>query len=58
MEVLEVAEAAKKGRGQLTQGEFRAGWNQLRQASGALKDGRLFLASLDQDCLTESLFDE
>src|SRR5262245_3173504 len=57
MEVLEAAEAAKKERGTLTQAEFRAAWNQLRQPAGPLRDGRVFLASLDQDCLTECLFD-
>jgi hypothetical protein len=57
MEVLEAAEGAKKGRGNLAHAQFRAAWNQLRQPTGPLRDGRVFLATLDQDCLTECLFD-
>jgi hypothetical protein len=56
MEVLEVAEAAGKGRGSLYLEAFRAGWRQLRGPGGALREGHVFLASLDQDCLAESLF--
>src|SRR4051794_8271126 len=58
MEVLEVAETAKKERGSLSQSAFREGWNHLRGPGEALRDGRVFLASLDQNCLTESLFDQ
>jgi hypothetical protein len=58
MDVLELAEAAKKGRRSLDERAFRTAWKQLREAGGALRDGRLFLACLDQDCLAESLFEE
>jgi hypothetical protein len=57
MEVLEVAEASKKGRARLDETVFRAGWRTLRERTGALRTGSLFLASLDQDGLSEALFD-
>jgi hypothetical protein len=57
MEVLEVAEVCKKGRGGLDEGTFREGWRRLRAPGGALHNGRVLLAGLDQDCLVDSLFD-
>jgi hypothetical protein len=57
MDLIELADRAKKGRGHFHEGAFRQGWKKCRTQDGALNDGSVCLVSLDQDCLAESLFD-
>jgi hypothetical protein len=55
MDVLEVAEDARKGRGHLDRGAFLEGWGTLR--AGAIAQGGVQVAVLDQDRLTDALFE-
>lgn len=49
MDLLEVAEDARKQRGQLNLTAFREGWQPVKN--------QLYVAELDQDCLNRSFFE-
>lgn len=49
MDLLEVGEDARKQRGQLDLGDFREGWQLVKD--------QLYVAELDQDCLYRALFE-
>ena len=55
MDVLEVAEDVRKGRGRLDRGAFLEGWQVLR--AGAIARGDVLVAVLDHDRLSEALFE-
>jgi len=57
MEVLETAERSRKGRGRMDTREFLRGWQSLRDDGGALARGDIQIATLDLDCLIDSLFE-
>ena len=55
MDILEVAEDARKGRGRLDRVAFLEGWRVLQ--AGVIVHGGLQVAALNQDRLTDALFE-
>lgn len=58
VEVLLVAERARKGRGRINLGEFLAGWRALQQGRGPDERGYVYIAPLDRECLVEAFEDD
>lgn len=57
MDLLELAEKSRKGRGVMSIDAFTYGWNELCRDNGALARGDIQIGVLDQSCLEDSLFE-
>lgn len=58
VEVLLVAERARKGRGRINLPQFLAGWRALQQRRGPDERGHMCVAALDRECLIEAFEDD